>query len=221
VSYGPSSQTSSRSGGGSGSSVPSQTYAPNYQWNWDYWNQTNWFVYRLMSQYYFLDGYDYLWRYRQGDSPLTQHSLSIALQECAGASAGMLRLSDQLERTVNQYEAGELSQAEFENQVAETTRQIRKLSKKIRKDDYLDYIDQRQKDYAGSFQEATSVRGLRALTQQLRSMAFEIDSGLDAFNREDMTRVVDVRELERPSFDSLAKGIDRLSKTIDRSASRL
>jgi hypothetical protein len=52
-------------------------------------------------------------------------------------------------------------------------------------------------------------------------MAFEIETGLDAFNKEDMTRVVDVRELERPSFDSLTKGIDRLAKTIDKSAGRL
>jgi hypothetical protein len=174
-----------------------------------------------MTQYYFLNGYNYLWRYRQGDSPLTPHSMRIALQECVSASAGMLRLSDQLEGTILQYEAGRLTEKEFEKQIDKTTKQIRKLSKKIRKDDFLDYIDQRQNDDVARFEEATSVEGLKSLVKQLRLLAFEIDSGLEAFNKEDMTRVVDVRELERPSFDSLTKGIDRLAKTIDRSAERL
>jgi hypothetical protein len=174
-----------------------------------------------MSQYYFLNGYNYLWRYRQGDSPLTPDSMRIALQQCVSASGGMLRLSDQLQGIINQYESGALTQEEFENQVEQTTKQIRKLSKKIRKDDFLDFIDQRQKDDVASYREATSVAGLKGLVNQLRLMAFEIDSGLEAYNKEDMTRVVDVRELERPSFDSLTKGIDRLSKTIDRSANRL
>jgi hypothetical protein len=174
-----------------------------------------------MSQYYFLNGYNYLWRYRQGDSPLTQHSMRIALQQCVSASAGMLRLSDQLEGIVNQYENGELSRKQFEEQVGETTKRIRKLSKKIRKDDFLEFIDQRQKKDVASFPQATSVQELRSLTKQLRLMAFEIDSGLEAFNTEDMTRVVNVRELERPSFDALTKGVDRLAKTIDKSARRL
>jgi hypothetical protein len=133
----------------------------------------------------------------------------------------MLRLSEQLENIINRYEAGEIEEDEFENLVEDRTDQVRKLAKKIRKDDFLDYIDQRQKDYDGSFQEAQSVRGLKALTQQLRMMAYEIDTGLEAFNEEDMTRVVNVRELERPSFDSLSKGIDRLAKTIERSAKSL
>ena len=215
------SQTVSRSGRGSGTSIPSQTYAPNYPWDWGQWNDTNWYVYRLMSQYYFLNGYNYLWRYRQGDSPLTQYSMRIALQECASASAAMLRLSDQLEGIVAEYENGELSRKDFENRVEQTTKQIRNLAKKIRKDSFLDYIDQRQKNDVASFREANSLQGLKTLTRQLRQMAFEIETGLDAFNKEDMTRVVNVRELERPSFDSLAKGIDRLAKTIDRSANRL
>jgi len=174
-----------------------------------------------MRQYYFLNGYDYLWRYRQGDSPLTQESLRMALQECSSASAAIVRLSAQLEQVVDQFERGELSEDAFESKVEETTKQIRKLSKQIRKDDYLDYIDQRQKDLDSSFREATSVQGLRALTQQLSMLAYEIDTGLDAFNRDDMTRVVNVRELQRPSFDSLTKGVESLSKTIERSAGRL
>jgi len=174
-----------------------------------------------MNRYYFLNGYEYLWRYRQGDSPLTQESMRVALQECVSASAGMLRLSEQLENITNRYEAGEIEEDEFKNLVKDKTDQVRKLAKTIRKDDFLDYIDQRQNDYDGSFQEAQSVRGLKALTQQLRMMAYEIDTGLEAFNEEDMTRVVNVRELERPSFDSLSKGIDRLAKTIERSAKSL
>ncbi|MGW8180128.1 MAG: hypothetical protein ACWGQW_15415 [bacterium] len=221
VSTGSSGQRSSGSRNGFGVSIPTQTYSPNYNWNWGYWNDTNLFVYRLMSRYYFLNGYNYLWRYQQGDSPLTQHSVQIALQECASASGGLLRLSDQLEHIVNQYESGELSQADFERQVDQATKQIRKLSKKIRKDDFLDYIDQRQKDKVPSFPEAASVGGLRSLTRQLRLMAYEVDRGLEMFNKEDMTRTVNVRELEQPSFDSLTKGIDRLSKTISKSARRL
>jgi hypothetical protein len=174
-----------------------------------------------MNRYQFLNGYDYLWRYRQGDSPLTRHSMRIALQQCVSASAGMLRLSDQLERIVDQYERGELSEKDFEKQVGETTKQIRSLSKKIRKDDFLDYIDQRKNKKVDSFPQATSVAGLRSLTQQMRLLAFEIDSGLESFNQKDMSRVVNVRELERPSFDALTKGVDRLAKTIDKSARKL
>jgi hypothetical protein len=174
-----------------------------------------------MHQYYFLPGHNYLWRYRQGDSPLTRRNLRMALQGCATASAGMLRLSDQLDGLINQYETGELDQADFERQVDQTTKQIRNLAKKIRKDDFLDFIDQRQKKHVDSFQEVDSLHGLRELNQQLRMMASDVDSGLDAFHSQDMSRVVDVRELERPSFDSLSKGIDRLAKTIDKSASRL
>jgi len=174
-----------------------------------------------MSRYYFLNGYNYLWRYQQGDSPLTQHSMGIALQQCASASLGLLRLSDKLEGLVDQYESGELTQKDFERQIGQTTKEIRKLSKKIRKDDFLDYIDQRQTKHVPSFPEATSVAGLRSLTKQLRLMAREIDFGLDTYRKEDMSRTVNVRELEQPSYDSLTKGIDRLSKTINNSARRL
>jgi hypothetical protein len=178
-------------------------------------------VYKLLRQYRFLPGYNYLWRFRQGDSPLTRRGVQVALQACSTASASMLRLSDHLEESISQYEAGELSHAEFENQVEETTKRIRKFAKKIRKDDFLDYIDQRQKGDVDSFQLADSLSGLKALTQQLRMMVTEVDGGLNAFHSQDMTRVVDVRELEQPSFDALSKGIDKLAKTIDKSASRL
>ena len=133
----------------------------------------------------------------------------------------MLRLSENLEGLVDRYEMGEISQKDFDKQVEETTKRIRKLAKKIRKDDFLDYIDQRQIKYSASFKKVDSIEGLRALTQQLRLMAQDVDSGLETFHRKDMSRVVEVGDLEQPSFDSLSKGIDRLAKTIDKSAGRL
>jgi hypothetical protein len=189
--------------------------------SWSGWYNAYGFVDRLVRAYWFLPGYDYLWRYAQGDSALTRRSVRLALQECSTAAAALNRLSDQLDLLVVEYENGELTRNEFEERVEQTTKDIRKLAKKIRKDDFLDYLDQRKNQKVTSFRPADSTAGLRILTSELKRMAQQMDSGISDFYEKDMTRVVEVGQLQQPSFDALSKQIDKLAKTITKSARRL
>jgi hypothetical protein len=189
--------------------------------SWSGWYGARGFVDRLVRQYWFLPGYDYLWRYAQGDSVLTRRSVRLALQECSSAAAALSRLSDQLDLLVVEYENGELTRSEFEQRVEQKTKEIRKLAKQIRKDYFLNYLDQSKNKKVISFQQANSIAALRELTGELRMMARMMDSGISDFYAKNMTRVVEVGQLQQPSFDALSKQIDRLAKTITKSARRL
>lgn len=171
--------------------------------------------------YMYLQGNQYLWRYAQGDSPLTRDCVALALSDSKAASDGLVRLADDLRRAVGEFQQGAISETVFEAEVENKTNLIRKLAKKVRKDRFIDYLDQRKAKQNSKFSSARSAEELLVLADEMCRLAREVEDGVTAYYEKDLTRVVDVAELQRPSLDSLSKGIDQLAKTIKKSADRL
>ena len=202
-------------------SVPVQTYTPNPLFVYSSWYNTNQFLYQLLLRYRYLSGYDYMWRYAQDDSPLTQEVVNLALSESSLAADSLIATVEELESLIDEYEAGILGQKSFEVEVERTTKRLRKLAKQIRKDYLLEYLDQSPKAKVPSYDRARSISELRELCQELHRSATAVANGIDAYYEKDMTRVVNVSDLQRPSFGTMTKEIDRLAKTISKSADRL
>jgi hypothetical protein len=147
--------------------------------------------------------------------------VNLALSESSLAADSLIATASELELLINEYEAGAMGQKSFEVEVERTTKRIRDLAKQIRKDHLLDYLDQSPKAKVPAYDRATSVGELRELCQELNRAATAIAGGIDAYYQKDMTRVVNVNDLQRPSFGTMTKEIDRLAKTISKSADRL
>lgn len=207
--------------GGGAPSVPEQTYTPNSRFNYSHWYNTNLFFDQLLLRYGYLRGWDYLWRYAQNDSPLTQEVVNLALSESSLAADSLVATAEEIESLIDAYESGSLGQESFEVEVERATKRIRELAKQIRKDDLLEYLDQSPKAKVPAYDRARSIAELRLLCQELHRAARDVANGIDAYYQKDMTRVIDVNDLQRPSFGTMTKEIDRLAKTISKSADRL
>lgn len=215
--------TSPRNGqaGGGGVQIPVQTYAPNFDFNWTYWNRTTRYVDYLMGYYSFLPGPEYLWRYAQGDSPLTPGSVRLALQESSDRAVQLVDLSRKLELLIDQYESGAITRQDFELQVRQTTDRIKDQAKQIRKDYFLDYVDLREDRDFDSPSRVASIPQLRQQAASLTQLSYQINQGIASYTQSDASRVVSVDDLKEPSLESLAKGVDRIANTIKDSAGRL
>ncbi|MFQ5739586.1 MAG: hypothetical protein ACE5JX_11290 [Acidobacteriota bacterium] len=181
----------------------------------------NQFYRRLLLDYGFLPRYDYLGVFAQGSPALTPEVAQLALRRSAQASAEIVLLSGQLEQLLTRFEAGETTRQDFDRQLKEGLSRIRRLAKSVRKDSYLAYLDQRKDRKLPTFPKAASLSELRLLLRQLNQRARQMEGGLSSFSDQDRTRVVSVSDLVQPSFKSISKGIDKLAKTIQKSAQRL
>ena len=176
---------------------------------------------RLWRRYSFLSRYEYQWRYAQGDSPLTPRVVRLALRDSFLAAASLVGLTKELEPVLLDFQAGRLDRKGCEREFGRILSEVRKLAKKIRKDDYLDYIDQRPKVKMPSPKKARSFAEMQALIAELRQLVVQMNQGILAFYDKDLTRVVKVADLSQPSFQSISKGIDKLAKTIQKSVDQL
>ena len=179
------------------------------------------FVDRLCRRYSFLRGREYLWRFAQGDSPLTPRMVQLALKDSLQAATSMVQLTEELQPLLLELQEGRLDRKSFERQSDEVLRQVRKLAKKVRKDYVLDYIEQRPQVKIPSRKEVRSIPELKMLVAQLHQMALQVREGISSFYDRDLTRVVSVKDLNQPSLKSISKGIEKLAKTIDKSVDRL
>jgi hypothetical protein len=208
-------------GGGGLPSIPVQTYAHGVIIRNADWYRFNSFLDRLMFQYRFLPGYEYQWRYAQGDSPLTPELLDLALREPASASSSLALLGDDLSRLIDRYQEGAIGSEDFSARLKETTRAIRSLAKKIRRDQFLSYLDLRADTKVPSYSSPDNLDELRALSRELAETARRIETGIHDFREKEMSRVVSVNDLTDDSLDSLARRVDRMARVIERSGARL
>ncbi len=190
-------------------------YNPYALYEWDL------FYRRLWLQYGYMSRYDYLSLYANGVSPLTEDATRLALRNCVVASEGVVQLSDRLQRLLDGYAAGSLTEGEFERGVDETLAGIRAYAKYIRRDDYLNFLDQRKDRKWDSIAPAQSVAELEALVQELRQTAVDVNSGITAFGQGEGVHVISVKNLEQASFRSMTKKLDKLTKSIDKSVRHL
>ena len=202
-------------------SIPVQSYGQDLGFSIGGWYRCNYFVEQLMRDYRFLPGRDYLWRYAQGDSPLTPEALAFALKSSSAASRSLTLSAGHLAHVIASYERGEIDRVRFNQELRTTTRQIRDMAKRIRKDYYLEYVDYGTDRNVPDYTEASSLAELKELSSQLLESARGIDGTLDRFVHRDLSRVVSVKDLQGPSTDSLSKQIDQLAKVIQKSGTSL
>ncbi|MEJ2081043.1 MAG: hypothetical protein P8Y94_02460 [Acidobacteriota bacterium] len=201
--------------------IPVQAYGRDMDISVGDWYRCNYFVERLMRDYRFAHGYDYLWRYAQGDSPLTPETLALALKSSSSASRDLNLHANHLNHLIASYKRGEIGRATFNQEVRTTTRQIRDSAKRIRNDFYLGYLDLGSKVDVPDYDEPMSLTELQELAAQLLEAAQSIDGTLTGFFHRDLSRVVSVKDLQSPSTESRSRQIDQLAKLIERSSTRL
>jgi len=203
---------SSNSGYGGGPNMPLLRGTSFYS----YGTYLQWqdFLFRLQMSYgFWMDNSRVL---RNSEPLLTPRLASLAVRRPLAASAELIRLVDELSSLLAEARSGN---AVDKNAVNATAEQIRKLAKQIRSDQALSFVDQRNDidlAKAGNFDQL----GLDAV-ERLREVALDLNIQLKTLSEQSETSTVSVDYLSRPSFDSLTKGIDKLTKVIQNSARRL
>ena len=153
---------------------------------------------------------------RNSEPLLTPQFAFLAARRPLGLSMQLLAVVDELESLLNEARAGKPVDVK---EIEANTRQIRILAKAIRTDRSLEYIDLRTDQ---DLLKDTPVEqlGIDAIVR-LREVALDLNSQLKAMAEESKTSTVSVDLLKRPSYSSLSKSIEKLSKVIENSARRL
>lgn len=205
--------------GGGPDQIPVQTYTPNARWSLGDFYRYQSFFDRLSRSYQSIFPYEYLWRYAQGDSPLTPTVMGFALENATEASSSLVELADDLKRLLVDFEAGALEHPEFEERFDATLSQVRRRAKQIRTDHSLSFLDLRRSPKTPGHVPVSSTAELHVLVDRLAEAALRIQQGVLGLAEE--TRVVSVESLREPSLVSLSRTVEQLARTIERSASRL
>ena len=173
------------------------------------------FLWNLQTRY-FLDAM-YLSRFYRNSEPLvTPHLMKMVVREPLSLSTRMLAAVDELGTLVSDLEGGKPVPKQ---DITTKAQEIRELAKKIRKDNTLSFVDQRA-DKEVPKGENTETLGLETI-RQLRTMAVDMNTQLKAMYNQNSTATVSVQNLSQPAFESLSKGIERLTKVIENSAKHL
>jgi hypothetical protein len=202
----------SGSGGGSGQSMPLLRGTSFY--SYDRYFQWQDFYFRLRMLYGFnMDSSRFL---RNSEPLLIPKLAGLAARRPLVASGELLQMVDELSSLLADARSGKTVDKKAIDATAE---QIRRLAKQIRSDQTLSYVDQRNNidmAKAGNFDQL----GLEAI-ERLREVALDLNSQLKTLSEQSQTSTVSVDYLSRPSFDSLTKGIDKLTRVIQNSARQL
>ncbi len=167
-----------------------------------------------------LRNYGFYWdmtRYRRNVEPLiTPKIASLAAYRPLLLSTQLLMIVDELSLMLDDARAGK----EIDKKVLELkTKQISDLAKKIRTDTSLEFLDQREdKDLLKG--NNVDKLGIEAI-EQLREMAVDLNGQLKTLSRQTDTSTISLDYLRLPSYTSLSKGIEKLSKVIKNSAKRM
>jgi hypothetical protein len=172
------------------------------------------FLFRLRTYYaFYMDGTRFL---RNSEPLLTPRLASLAARRPLVASAELMALVDELSSLLADARSGK---AVDKKAIDATAEQIRRLAKQIRSDENLSFVDRRDDidmAKAGNYEQL----GLEAI-ERLQEVALDLNNQLKTLSEQSQTSTVSVDYLSRPSFDSLTKGIDKLTRVIQNSARRL
>jgi hypothetical protein len=145
---------------------------------------------------------------------LTPQIARLTLREPLELSARMLSTVDELEALLRAREAG---QSVDPKDIAAKTNEIRSLAKQIRQNYTVDFLDQRKSQDV--------LKGLKLNTVEavshLRELVTSLNTQLRDLYEDNKPFAVSVGALTQPSFESLSKGIEKLSKSIESSAKKI
>ncbi len=172
-----------------------------------YWDSLSYFYW--VHNNFYLDRYYFSRFYRNTEPLITPQLARLTMSQPLNLSNRLLASIDQLEGMVQAQQAGkEVSKADL----AAKTEEIRDIAKQIRQDQSIVFFDQRkEKDLLRGTQYAEL--GPEAITQ-MREMALDLNHQIRNLYEQKSTATVSVQALSAPSFSSLSKGIERLSKVV-------
>ena len=118
---------------------------------------------------------------------------------------------DDLQALIEDMQAGKPVSKE---QIEAKTEVIRELAKKIRSYEPVAFLD------VGKKEDLTKgIDGSIAISK-LREMAVALNSQLKSMTEQKLTSTISVNTFNQSSFESLSKGIEKLSKTIGNAKTR-
>jgi len=173
------------------------------------------FLWNLQMRY-MLDPHYFARFYRNTEPLVTPRLMKLAVREPLSLSSQMIAAVDELEAMVNDLQAGKPVNKQ---DIAVKAQAIREMAKKIRKDNSLAFIDQRLDKNMHKDSDLEGL-GLEAV-RQLREMVTDLNTQLKTMNDQTTTSTVSVHKLAQPSFESLSKRIEKLTKVIESSARRI
>ncbi len=184
-----------------------QSLGSYYIWN-DY--------YSYLLSHFSLDPAYFDRFYRNTEPLITPTILKLTLREPIGFSSEILVSIDQLEEIL----ASDSGKTPTASQALKAkAKQIRELAKRIRRNQTLSCLDLREnKDLNGKSEYAALAP---ESIQKLREMAADLDRQLRDMYNQSSTSTVSVDSYKEPSLESLAKGIERICKEIERQSKRL
>ncbi len=212
--------TPTSSGGGSSPTYNGGNYPYYYYNDYNAYYVHN-FLYGLYNRYPYFALSNYTSRYDVGDSPIDRNLLRLALQDSYEAANAMVNQVGNLSTLIDQLESNQLDRKQFQARFDTSLSEIRKLAKSIKKDERLEFLDQRKGVASEEPPKAASIAEMRELVAQLDEQANAMRNGLENYYVRDYTRTVELDHLKQPSFKSLSDRIDKLAKAIEKSADRM
>lgn len=201
--------------------TPTQTafFTPNTQYssfqNWGMYRNWQHFFSRLQNEYYFSPVYSR--RFMVNREPLlTPSLLRIAVRKPLRLSSVLISELDNLDAMFLKMQNGEDVD---KKQIALKIREIRDIAKEISKSSDWDVIDQRKdKDILKGLQLGGFSFEDRA---QLREIATDLHTQLQDWYNSSSTNTISATSLTQPSIESLTKGIEKISKAMEKSVKRM
>jgi uncharacterized coiled-coil DUF342 family protein len=171
------------------------------------WSNYNWFQ---LMQFGLWDMHRF---YINREPLITPQMVRLTLDTPLAASERLLADVDALQALVDDMQAGKPVTKE---QISAKTQEIRELAKRIRSSQSIAFFD------LGKRQDVTKgvdKLGLGAISQ-LREMALDLNGQLKGMYNQTATSTISVNSLNQASFESLSKGIEKLSKVIENAKPR-
>jgi len=144
---------------------------------------------------------------------ITPQALHLTLETPLAASERLVTAVDALQAMVDDMQAGK---PVSKDQISAKTQEIRELAKRIRSYPPLAFFDLGKRE---DVSKDASKAGLGAI-DQLREMALALNGQLKSMYNQSATSTVSVNSLNQASLQSLSKGIEKLSKTIENAKPR-
>lgn len=154
--------------------------------------------------------------YRNVEPLVTPQLLRLTTREPLRLSMQMMTAVDELEAMLQARLAGK---PVSKQDIATKAQEIRELAKKIRQDQALSFIDQRKEKDVLKGNNIEKL-GLEAISQ-LREMVTDLHTQLKSMYTQNTTSTISVNSLTQPSFESLSRGIEKLSRAIENTAKKI
>ncbi len=206
------SSSSSRGGYGGGGYLPDLSGTSWSSYNtWLQWQS----YYNWMQLRYALNSW-YFTRFSRNVEPLaTPELVRLTYRKPLRLSLQMLDAVDELGQMLD----GQNGKQVDKQAVIAKIQEVRELNKQILKDQGIDFLDQRRdKDV---FKDVQIDRLDLDAINKLREMVTDLSTQLKNTYSQATPAVVSVQSLSQPSFKSMCKGIDKVTKALENSARRL